>query len=84
VIVGLEGDFRFAVCHESISGIKLDSQADINFIFFNIDRSLATQRHGYVLLELHRELSRLREEGKVEGGGSREDRQGSRTALGRL
>lgn len=46
MIVGLEGDFRFAVCHESISGIKLDSQADINFIFFNIDRSLATQRHG--------------------------------------
>ena len=39
VIVGLEEDFRFAVCHESISGIKLDSQADINFIFFNIETS---------------------------------------------
>ena len=39
VIVGLEEDFRFAVCHESISGVKLDSQADINFIFFNIETS---------------------------------------------
>jgi hypothetical protein len=42
VIVGLEEDFRFAVCHESISGIKLDSQADINFIFFNIETSQLT------------------------------------------